>query len=331
MSQAPVIKPSRRLVSILKIGYELENITGLLIRMPVSAQVYRIGGADIYPMVSIRKYVIDGREEELEVPYIPGSSLKGRMRSLYEEMVSAKLYSTDGKIWMHARFHSGKKDYIMSEDDVVDDIVTRCVVDEVFGAPAIHADTLEEIFNKAKSAQSRHKISNYLQLYSSIAGTRLLVDDAFPSEGYVIKLARELGRRPSLPDFLEEKSENRLDRVTSAADPRSVVRVKPHVEFSGYFRILFFDIDRNYAKRNLKATLDSMKLVEETYLGGSGSRGYGRVKFKNINLKLLKVNPQKLAEESLGVFKSVNDVIEKIDEIVKKIEELFAIEGIKHV
>lgn len=331
MGQVPVNRPIRRLAAILRIEYRLENLTGLLIRMPISAQVYRIGGADIYPMVTVRRYSIGGLETELEIPYIPGSSLKGRMRSLVEEALASSLYSSDGKIWMHARFYSdkGKEGFAMSPDELVEDIASRCVVDEVFGAPAIHADTIKELLEllKNKELLVKFKIGNYLQLYSNIAQTRLLVDDAFPDQGYVNRMAHELGRHPSLADFLEDKSENRLDRVTSAADPRVVVRIKPGVIFSGCLRMLFFDIDRGYVKRNLLAALNAMKLVEETYLGGSGSRGYGRVRFKDLSLVLLRVGPQALAEEHVGKYTSVSDLIGKVDEIANKIESSLEAQG----
>jgi CRISPR-associated protein Csm3 len=309
-------RPSRQLVGILSINYKLENITGLLIRMPVSAQVYKIGGADQYPMTAVKKYrdVVDGKEieVEVEVPYIPGSSLKGRMKSLVEEFMGSKLYSTDGKIWMHARYY-GQRDYNMNAQELVDDIRNRCVIDEVFGSPAIHADTLEEIEKNLKI----HPHS----LYTLLAQTRLLVDDIFPDIEYVRKLSDNWSRILSIADFLEEKSENRLDRVTAAADPRTVVRVKPHTVFNGYMKLLIFDIDKGLVKRNIDIVFKAMRLVEETYLGGSGSRGYGRVVFKDLVLKLLMTKDGVLREEVVGRYTGVNEVLGKVEEISKLIED----------
>lgn len=318
---------SRKLAGVIKIEYKLENLTGLLIRMPVSAQVYRIGGADQYPMVTTRKYVINSKEEEIEVPYIPGSSLKGRMRSLAEEVAAAELYSTDGKIWMHARYY-GDKEYNMQSNELIKDIVSRCVIDEVFGSPALHLSTLEEVVNKKadKNLLTSLGISNVFQLYSQLAQTRLLVDDIFPDVSYVKELVdKSFGKRIAISDFLEEKSENRIDRVTSAADPRTVVRVKPGVVFSGTLRLLVFDIDRGFVKRNLLTLLNSMKLVEETYLGGSGSRGYGKVRFKKLRLSLIKTSTENMLEELVGEYETVDEILKNIESVAESIEKkLFA-------
>jgi len=307
-----VSRPSRQLIGILSINYKLENITGLLIRMPVSAQVYKIGGGDQYPMTTIKKYRDGNIEVEIEVPYIPGSSLKGRMRSLVEGFMGSKLYSTDGKIWIHARYY-GVRDYNMNDQELVNDIMSRCVIDEVFGSPAVHADTLKEIEEKLKMKP--------YTLYSLLAQTRLLVDDMFPDLEYVRKLSDSWKKIISIADFLEEKSENRLDRVTSAADPRTVVRVKPYTVFNGSIKLLIFDIDKGLVKRNIDVVFKTMRLVEETYLGGSGSRGYGRVVFKDLILKLLMIKDGMLKEEDIGRYSGVNEVLGKVEELSKLIED----------
>ncbi len=137
------------------------------------------------------------------------------------------------------------------------------------------------------------------------APTRAIFRDIYPSTEYVKNLCREKGdcRNVTFEDFLEEKSENRIDRVTSAADPRTILRVKPDVEFEGSISFLVFDLDvcrrrecdehsklrdliKDYPARfYLQSLVEALMLVEETYIGGSGSRGgYGSIRFRNIEL-----------------------------------------------
>jgi CRISPR-associated protein Csm3 len=265
----------RHLKAFLKIDVEFENKTGLLIRASLPIHAYRIGAADQYPMTTMRYYT--KRKEWLEVPYIPGSSFKGRMRSLLELALKKKLYTTDKKIWQHVRNLSA-----MSLDDFLEDVLNRCVVDELFGYAGVQYAQIAEKAEKEKKAVNLNQLLN--QLFGTLAVTRLLVDDFYPTEEYVEQINAKF-----VSDFLEEKSENRIDRITSAADPRDIVRVKPGVRFVGRLTLLLFDHDNEMVENYLAAIATGLKLVEETYLGASGSRGYGRVSFKKIDVSLEKV------------------------------------------
>jgi len=226
---------SRSLVGFVKFSFNLITKTGLLIRMPVHAQVYKIGGADLYPMTTRYNYEGIG---EIEVPFIPGSSLKGRIRSLLETATKQKFYTTDEKIWSYVRSLSAMDDV----DIFLDDIKSRNVISELFGwAAANYRQLIEALRNKQKNnLPTNYNEKDIEKLFSeSVAPTRLLFSDLYPSLDYVRSL-----RPRSVADFLEEKPENRIDRVTSAADPREVVRVRPGVEFSGDITLLLYDIDK---------------------------------------------------------------------------------------
>jgi len=261
----------RELKGFVILDIEFENRTGLLIRMPVQAQAYRIGGGDAYPMVTRKYYNGVGL---LEVPYIPGSSFKGRMRGLLEPALGKKLYTTDEKIWQHVRNLSA-----MSVDDFINDVQSRCVIDELFGYAAIQYAQLRDI---AKQEGKGEDVVN--KVFSILAITRLSIDDFFPTEDYV----KQTGAK-SVADFLEEKSENRIDRITSAADPRDIVRVKPGVRFGGRMTLLLFDHDKDMMEKFLTIIATGLRLIEETYLGSSGSRGYGRVRFTKIAVSVEKI------------------------------------------
>ena len=329
MSTVAIQKALRGLV---RVDLEMEVLTGLLIRMPVHAQVYRIGGADLYPIVTRKKYVLDGQEVEVDVPMVPGSSLKGRMRGLLELALGKPLYSTDGRIWLHARVFSG--DYVMNLSEIENDIVGRCEIDEVFGAPALGIDQLIEYYARQYAAQRgedrptdedrsrawREVVS--VKIVPHLAFTRLLVDDMYPTAEYVKALSENGRRLVSVADFLEEKGENRIDRVTSAADPRQVVRVRPGVVFGGALRLLVFDVDKGFVGRNLGLVARGLKLVEETYLGASGSRGYGRVRFRRLKVAAARASDPTLRYEVVGEFGSVDELLARVQEVAGRVEQL---------
>ncbi|ABL78761.1 type III-A CRISPR-associated RAMP protein Csm3 [Thermofilum pendens] len=322
----------RELRGIVRLGLKMETVTGLLIRMPVHAQVYRIGGADLYPIVTKRKYSLGGAEVEVEVPLVPGSSLKGRMRGLLELSLGKRLYTSDERIWLHARILWGTRAHPMSTDELIRDISGRCEVDEVFGSPAVGFDQLVEMLARdlaSKQGKEEPDDADYEEagkvarsLALNLALTRLLVDDMTPDKDYVGVLSENGRRILAISDFLEEKGENRIDRITSAADPRQVARVKPGVVFQGALRLLVFDIDKGYVKRNLELVAKGLRLVEETYLGASGSRGYGRVKFKDISVEVMKTfGAEKPEYRKLADLASVEALLGKVDEIAGEVEK----------
>jgi CRISPR-associated protein Csm3 len=307
MSTRTYLQFTRSLKGYLKISAKVVNETGLLIRMPVQAQAFKIGGADQYPMVTMKKYIRrdSGEEILIEVPYIPGSSLKGRMRSLLELSLGLKLYTTDNKIWQHVRGFSQMKSY---KEDFRKDVLERCPVDDLFGWAATNFQQVLELVD--------NDMNKAIDIFNQLAGTRLLFDDFFPSQNYIEKFSPR-----SIADFLEEKSENRIDRITSAADPRTIPRVRPGVEFEGSITLLFFDIDKDHVKKYIETLIYGFKLVEDTYLGSSGSRGYGRVKFRNFTLDLYKIkgSTSRLEMEGpkpIGTYADLEILKQSIDSIV---------------
>jgi CRISPR-associated protein Csm3 len=307
----------KRLLGLVEFKLKFTTRTGLLIRMPVHAQVYRIGGADQYPMVTKIFYKNIG--VELEVPYVPGSSIKGRMRSLLELATNQKLYTTDDKIWMHMRNLSA-----MNVDEFLDDVFERNVISELMGwASAYYKQVADKMERDGSEKYDEESVKEAYKYY--LATTRLSFTDFFPSETYVKKVGAT-----SISDFLEEKPENRIDRITATADPREIVRVKPGVEFEGTATLLVFDIDRDVVKRNVETILLGLELLEKTYLGGSGSRGYGRIEFVGEKVEVYKV----VVDEKQGVaklellgdpvrFESLRELRGKSDQVVQLIKGLF--------
>lgn len=80
--------------------------------------------------------------------------------------------------------------------------------------------------------------------------------------------------------YTEVKMENTIDpRSGTAKNPRNTERVLPGSEFDFKLTVKQYD-DENV----IPQVLGTMKLLEMDALGGSGSRGYGRVKFEELKL-----------------------------------------------
>jgi CRISPR-associated protein Csm3 len=81
--------------------------------------------------------------------------------------------------------------------------------------------------------------------------------------------------------YTETKTEVVIDRITSGAMPRQIERVPAGAEFSLNMVLNIFDSDNNEDEL-ISALKRSMKLLEDDYLGGNGSRGYGQIGFSEV-------------------------------------------------
>lgn len=170
-------------------------------------------------------------------PYIPGSSLKGKLRSLLEladKKSSESVISNKGKV---------------STDE-------ECIAVQLFGT------TPKE---DAKSDDDK--------TYQ----TRTIVRDSLPTDDTIKKWENA----DELYAGSEIKWENTINRITSEANPRNIERVPRGSEFS--LEIIFSTYSDDESK-NLVKLLEAMNLLENNYLGGSGSRGSGQISFKDINI-----------------------------------------------
>ena len=211
---------------------EIECLTGL--HIGESLDTIDIGGSD-NPLI---------RNSRDNLPYIPGSSLKGKLRSLLE--LSDK---------------ESSKDIIKNEGKVSK---------KVLGA---------KIFGIA--ANDEFDYSNGLKF-------KTIVRDSFPTEDTKIFW----DENPELLNGSELKYENTLNRISSKATPRNIERVPAGSKFS--FEIIFnisnisedydFKTDDKQYEEDLLNLLNSMRLLEDDYLGGSGTRGFGKIEFQKIKI-----------------------------------------------
>ncbi|HRX25118.1 MAG TPA: type III-A CRISPR-associated RAMP protein Csm3, partial [Chitinophagales bacterium] len=83
--------------------------------------------------------------------------------------------------------------------------------------------------------------------------------------------------------YTEVKFENTIDRRNGGAIPRQLERVPEDVCFQ--MKLVYDVYDDNKTDAHIKQILLAMRLLEEDYLGGQGSRGYGRISFDDVEIK----------------------------------------------
>lgn len=195
------------LIKKISIKTKMELVTGL--HIGDSKENVEIGGID-NPVI---------RRSLDNVPYIPGSSLKGKMRSLLEQIAGATKIGNN--------------------------------------------DEINDLFGFAMKDKS----------------SKLIVRDAYMDSESKKKL--EESEFTDMP-YSEVKFENTIDRVSGKADnPRQTERVPAGVFFDVEFVINVWDNEED-GKKSFDLLQKGIKALENDYLGGSGSRGYGQVRFADL-------------------------------------------------
>ncbi len=175
------------------------------------------------------------------LPVISGSSLKGKMRALLD--------LAEGHINWEESNNKGETETRCFRDGKN----SECMICKVFGHPAL--DKVPE---------------NQSALYS----TRLIVRDAVPTEE-TIEWWDEL---EEVIDGGEIKPENSVNRITSRANPRFIERVPAGSRFKVKFIIRIYDNDDE--KEIEKFVMKAIEMLNDDYLGGHGTRGYGKVRIE---------------------------------------------------
>lgn len=105
----------------------------------------------------------------------------------------------------------------------------------------------------------------------------------------------------------EIKAENSINRTNSVAKPRQIERVISGVIFG--VNIVYDAMEAEELTEDFAYLARGMKLLQFDYLGGHGTRGYGRVRFRDIQITPLEcdISPQKLKELSAMLQKEVED------------------------
>jgi CRISPR-associated protein Csm3 len=220
-----------RLNNITTIEAALEVVTGL--RIGAGDSEMHIGGVDN----TVIKHPLTGS------PYIPGSSLKGKMRSLLEWRSGAVKEAP-----------LGARDFEKAADVQKPEIKRILQLFGIGGGDAKDAETL----------------------VGELGPTRLAFWDCPLEEAW----EKEVRGNNQL--LTEVKSENLINRISGVAEhPRNTERVPAGAKF--VFRLSLKQLDGD-GDDLLETVLQGLKLIEHDSLGGSGSRGYGKVKFTGLKI-----------------------------------------------
>ena len=111
----------------------------------------------------------------------------------------------------------------------------------------------------------------------------------------------------SRPDgsITEVKFENTINRSSGIANPRQIERVVPGTVFEAVIVYNEYNNGGN-AKDDLEKLARAMMLLQYDYLGGHGTRGYGRISFKNISVQNTDGRKDDISELA-GLFKKVEE------------------------
>ena len=201
----------KKLVKKIKIYTSITLITGL--HIGGNSENVEIGGID-NPVVKLAS--------KGDVPYIPGSSLKGKM---------------------------------------------RCLLEQAAGAPKVGLDKkVNNLFGITESTANN----------TSNQPSKIIVRDAMLSDDSK-KMLLDCDNL-DMP-YTENKFENVIDRVRGIAQhPRQTERVPAGAVFNAEFIINVWDDDD---EQELMALFEKgLRLLENDYLVGNGSRGYGQTKLR---------------------------------------------------
>lgn len=210
----------------LLIKADLELLTGL-----------HIGSSNEFaPIGAVDNIVI--RDPRTNLPIIPGSSLKGKMRSLLSRDIN--------------------------------------------------------------DAAKEHKNDNLGSLFGQMGTfTKLQFFDLFMNN------PEEFTGKTDLP-HTEIKFENVINRERGTADhPRQIERVPAGSKFKLY---LIYNLETGTnSEDDFEKIVKGFKLVHLDYIGGSGTRGYGRVKFSNFVVSA-ELYPENSAPEVQCLQQKLNEV-----------------------
>lgn len=197
-----------KLIKKIRVSAVVELLTGL--HIGGSGDNIEIGGID-NPVIKIAT-----RDNQ---PYIPGSSLKGKI---------------------------------------------RCLLEQIAGSAEVGGND---------------EINNLFGFSKKNIPSKLIVRDAYLTEESALRLRK--CDNLDMP-YTEGKWENVIHRVKGTAEhPRQTERVPAGVYFDAEFIINVWDTDGDGS--NLVDLLErGIHALENDYLGGSGTRGYGQVKFHGL-------------------------------------------------
>ncbi len=236
--------------------FHIEAVTGLHIGGTETG--IEIGGVD--------KTVIRNRLDNR--PYIPGSSLRGKMRSLLEKYRGLRQNQRIGQGFIHS---CDKNDAYLN-----------CDVCQVFGVPG------ERDFG----TPTRLVVRDVMMTDESADRLNATQRTDLPYT--------EVKTEVSIDRVTSAANPRQMERVPAgtAFGPAEMV----------YSIYAGDDCDPRRDVARLKTVVEGMQLLEDDYLGGLGSRGSGKVKLQEIAVSVRAQNGYLVEPEEIGRYASVQEL-----------------------
>jgi CRISPR-associated protein Csm3 len=274
MTATVVTRPQKPLLGKVTIKSTLVVETGLHIG----------GGNESLDIGGVDKPVV--RDPMTQYPYLPGSSIKGKLRSILERLLNKPLNRS-----------GGSETFRYESDDLEDgytEIIKQssrssvfvkyqgaktCPLSRVFGSTGGSNCWIAKDIAEAQDLKGEGKPIegvDHTKIKGRNSPARLIVRDAHLSE----ESAEQLGKIETGLYMTEWKFENGMDRITAAANPRQLERVPAGAKFD--FEMVYTVEDPEQAVEDLQNLAIALAILEDDALGGHGSRGYGKVKFENF-------------------------------------------------
>jgi CRISPR-associated protein Csm3 len=305
-------RPQKNLLGKIIINSTLVVETGLHIG----------GGGENLDIGGLDKPVI--RDPMTQRPYLPGSSIKGKLRAILERWLKKPLNRSGG---------SGTYRY---ESDDLEDGYTEispgkfvryqgartCELSRVFGSTGgsncyLKADIIgsEELENKGNPQTINGE--THIKTKGRNHPARLIVRDCHLTP----ESAKQLEKIDTGLYMTEWKFENGIDRVTAAANPRQLERVPAGSKFK--FEIVYTVEDETQAAEDLENLAIALAILEDDALGGHGSRGYGKIRFENFKIEYRDIERYRQIASGDGKFLPV--AIKDIEEFLSRFSDVKAL------
>lgn len=242
-----------------------------------------IGGSDVGVEIGgVDKTVI--RDPLTNRPYIPGSSLKGKVRSLLEKYDGLPQNQRINQGFIHSCNDSGE--------------YSQCDVCQIFGVPGerdFGTPTRLVVRDVQMSAESADKLeqSGRTDLPYTEIKTEVAIDRVTS-----VANPRQMERVPAGTLF------GPAEMVYSIYDGHGCDPQR--------------DVDR------LAKLVEGLVLLEDDYLGGLGSRGSGKVRLEGIQVMMRSQNGMLKAPEQLGGFDSLHELVAALPNVQEQIRSRLA-------
>jgi CRISPR-associated protein Csm3 len=264
--------------------FDIEAVTGL-----------HIGGSDTgIEIGGVDKTVI--RDPITNRPYIPGSSLKGKVRSLVEKYKGLGQNQRIGQGFIHSCTDAEQ--------------YARCDVCQIFGVPG----------EREFATPTRLVVRD---VHLSDASAKLLEERARTDLPYT-----EVKTEVSIDRVTSAANPRQMERVPAGSvfgGTRRVVRNGAEREIPQPAELVYSvyegdacDPLRDVAR--LRTVVEGLQLLEDDYLGGLGSRGSGKVHIQSIRIAV-RGNGDYLAEPTpVGEYEDLVEMIESLDDLLQGVK-----------